>query len=128
MRFWEQTQFICNAIVLPFSVSAVALYLYSCLCQEFRSYKFGVTLLVMNYVSVTQITYLLVPPPDPFSFIGWTSYMLQEYSYLLSPLMTWLFSAQYFESASLIVEYPGKQIARKSTGIIFAVVTVLLLV
>ena len=47
---------------------------------------------------------------------------------MLSPLKTWLFSAQYFESASLIVEFERKEIARKCTVVLFAVVTAGLIV
>ena len=47
---------------------------------------------------------------------------------MLSPLKTWLFSAQYFESASLIVEFERKEIVRKCTGVLFAVVTAGLIV
>ena len=50
------------------------------------------------------------------------------YSYQLSPLKTWLFSAQYFESASLIVEFERKEITSKCTRVLFAVVTAVLIV
>ena len=50
------------------------------------------------------------------------------YSYLLSPLNTWLFSAQYFESASLIVEFERKEVISKCTRVLFAVVTAVLIV
>ena len=127
-NFYSQGIIIPNLIVLPFCVSALGVYLHSVIFNGFRSYKFGLILLLMPYISVTQILYLCTPIHKLSSFSGQFADSILYYSYMLSPLKTWLFSAQYFESASLIVEFERKEIARKCTGVLFAVVTAGLIV
>ena len=124
--FESQCQFITNAVSLPFCASALIVYLHSALFKEFRSAKFCLILLIMNYITITQITYIRQYVPDSFSYRKWLFYIMQEYSYLVSPLKSWLFSAQYFESASLIVEFKRKDLVRKCTQLLFVSVTVLL--
>ena len=46
---------------------------------------------------------------------------------MLTPAKTWLFSAQYFESASLVVEYSNKEKIEKWTKILFPLVTVFII-
>jgi hypothetical protein len=124
--FEQQCQFITNAVSLPFCASALIVYLHSAFFKEFRSAKFCLILLIMNYITITQITYIRQYVPDSFSYRKWLFYIMQEYSYLVSPLKSWLFSAQYFESASLIVEFKRKDLVRKCTQSLFVSVTVLL--
>ena len=49
-----------------------------------------------------------------------------QYSFLLCPLKSWLFCAQYFESLSLIVDFKWKEATNKITRILTPVVSVLI--
>ena len=103
----EQSQFVSNFVVLPFCVASMGVYLYHSVFNEFRSYKFGVILCITNYMTILSVTDLFWLPPrgNEFSYNAWLLYYLMENGYMLSPLKTWLFSAQYFQSASLLVEF-----------------------
>jgi len=125
--FYHQARIIPNLVAIPFCVSALGVYLYNVIFNGFRSYKFGLILLIMSYNLVCQFLSTRIYP----SFASYWSFYAENlvlYSYLLSPLNTWLFSAQYFESASLIVEFERKKITSKCTRVLFAVVTAGLIV
>ena len=125
LDFSTEVTCIVNFVAIPFCLGALVVYVYNVIFEEFRSYKFGLTLLIVNYICVTQTIYRFYASIEAYtnSFGYWFGYFLVYYSYILAPLKTWLFCAQYFESASLIVEFEGKQKTRKYTKILFAVVT-----
>ena len=60
-NFYSQGIIIPNLIVLPFCVSALGVYLHNVIFNGFRSYKFGLILLLMPYISVTQILLFRTP-------------------------------------------------------------------
>ena len=108
---FERTEFavkiITNFTLLPFALSTLCYYIYNFLFNDFRSLKFGLLLLLILFVFVTQVT-ALSGNDHPLNFRKSYFYYIQNYSYMLTPAKTWLFSAQYFESASLVVQYNNK--------------------
>ena len=53
--FAHQPIIIPNLVAIPFCVSALGVYLYNVIFNGFRSYKFGLILLIMSYNSVSQV-------------------------------------------------------------------------
>ena len=51
-------QGITNVTVLPFALATLCFYIYNFLCHDFRSLKFGLLLLLILFVCVTQVTAL----------------------------------------------------------------------
>ena len=64
LLFDHQVTFISSTVVLPFCVSALAVYGYHFLFNDFPAKKFGLTLLVTTCITVAQILFLRTPHPD----------------------------------------------------------------
>ena len=95
--------------MLPFALSTLCYYIYNFLWNNFRSLKFGLLLFLILLVCVTQLTATLKYEINLLYYRTQYFANLQYYSYMLTPAKTWLFSAQYFESASLVIEYSNKE-------------------
>ena len=54
----NNVQLITNVTVLPFAFSSLCFYIYNFMCHDFRSLKFGLLLLLILFVCVTQVTAL----------------------------------------------------------------------
>ena len=64
IHFYHQGTIIPNLVAIPFCVSALGVYLYNVIFNGFRSYKFGLVLLIMSYDSVSQLLSARFHPSD----------------------------------------------------------------
>ena len=64
LNFPKQATLISNFVAVPFCVSALGVYLYNAIFNGFRSYKFGLVLLIMSYDSLLQVLLNRMNPYD----------------------------------------------------------------